>query len=196
MQVESAVLYWILACTGPNELVATEGMPFELNEMKSSLFITEFYGSTRDDRAEGFFVLTDFALGCEDILDQRWLWGDEDYWLKGQMVLINVDWYWWPMDWQAETEPPGSLGWKGLYGENVNITEKAGEGMVRRDMRTGLWSDGTGYELDSALGLLDIQGIEGGKVIASLEHDLMRGELAAKNCGVQDGEGTDSGYYY
>ncbi len=193
------MLLLLLGCAPDNTMVAAPGMPFELGEVASALFVSDYWSSQQDpkDSDEGLLVLSSFKLTCDEVRATRWRWDDDRVREAGNdVVVVRPSWWWYPFEWDDDTEPPGSLSWAGLYAQHLRIEEKAGEGRVRRDLRVDVWQDGTSYELDGAQGFLDIEGLEDGKVRAKLQHDLVEANVAARNCGAEEPEGSDSGYYY
>ncbi len=193
------MLLMLLGCAPDNTMVAAPGMPFELGEVASALFVTDYWASQQEPSSSdsGLLVLSSFGLTCGDVSAPRWRW-DEERGMEPEndMVVIDLSWSWYPFDSREDTQPPISLGWAGLYAQSTSIVERVGDGLQYRRMDVTLWTGGTEYELYEASGLLEVLGVEQGKVQASLDHALLEATISALNCGTEEPETEDTGYYY
>jgi len=188
------VILFLAACT--NTMSADATAPFSLGTLKSALFIADAASAERADYGRAYLILSSTKLRCQDVQAPQWSSGDDTVLWEDDHVIATVYWSYSPFDWEDYQEGDGRAGWQGTYGSGVNVQERAREGTVYRQFWLDVASSGTQWELDGQLGLLEIGDSDGSTARGTLDHQSVDARFAAENCGTQEPEEWDTGYYW
>ena len=182
----------LLACS--NTMSTTGTAPFSLGRVSSALFIGDPSSAERADYGRATLVLSGDRLACHDIQEASWADADGSPVEEGDHLVATVYWSYNPFDWEDYQEGDGRAGWQGMYGSGVTVSERAREGVVYRRFWLEAFDEGTRWDLDAELGLLEIESSDD-VMEGTLDHQSVEARFAARNCGTQEAA-WDTGYGY
>lgn len=182
------MLFLLLGC---NSLSTPRGIPIDISGLRSALWMTDRYISEESDYASAYVLLSSEDVRCATFRESEFTQDEGAIW-QGDHVLLYVNWYYSPFDW-TDYEGGTNPGWEGMYGAGISSQENVGEGLVTRRMNVHLYDDGVRTSPSTEVGVLELD--YSGSISGRLDHASVESRFSAEDCGEQDAQDYDTGWY-
>lgn len=180
----------VLLLLGCNSLSTPRGVPVDIRGLSSALWMKDRYYDAESEWAAAYVLLSSETVRCSTFREAAFTDTDGAIW-EGDHVLVYLNWYYSPFDWEQHESGQTQVGWEGRYGAGVQVQELLDEGIVTRRMSLSLYDDGVRVTPETEVGVLELS--FDSAIRGVLDHDSVDSRFTAEDCGEQGPDEYDTG---